>query len=130
MKKYILYIVLMGLLISLLVSAKTASAKPSSFEEWCGPGYWRQEHHYDSWVATGLSPDIHYSSVSSLLGDLTLSRKGVKDGATLDPSLIQILDNPQWYGNESGKKVADLLSQLHPGVNFLGNRIKGNCPLN
>lgn len=42
--------------------------------EGCTPGYWRQPHHYDSWVATGYSPDDTFASIfgvgpSIALGD-------------------------------------------------------------
>lgn len=31
----------------------------------CTPGYWKQEHHFDSWVATGLDP---YDSFEDVFG--------------------------------------------------------------
>jgi putative transposon-encoded protein len=31
--------------------------------EGCTPGYWRQEQHYDSWVATGYAPSDLFSAV-------------------------------------------------------------------
>jgi hypothetical protein len=91
--------------------------------EWCSPGYWRQSHHLDSWP-TGTSPDDPFT------GDVTLSKQGQRAGATTSPTLWQVLQSPQYYGGDAFNAVGDLLSDVHPGVNFLGERVEDSCPLN
>lgn len=95
--------------------------------QWCSPGYWRQEHHLDSWEATGISPDELYSDY---FGAPTLSRQGQREGAPTDPTLWEVLQAPQWYGGEAFNNVGDLLSAAHPDVNFEGERVEDSCPLN
>ena len=46
-----------------------------------------------------------------------------------DPTLQEVLDNPQIYGGEAMNNVADLLSEAHPGVDFQGDRVEDSCPL-
>jgi hypothetical protein len=103
---------------------------PAEVEEgqWCSPGYWRQAHHLDSWLATGFSPDDLFFDALGYYP--TLSRKGQDDGATTNPTLWQVLQSPQWYGGDDFNAVGDLLSEAHPDVNFLGIRVEDSCPLN
>lgn len=101
---------------------------PETEEAWCSPGYWRQEHHLDSWEATGFVPeDLFFDAVGYYP---TLSKSGVRNEATTDPTLWQVLQSPQWYGGAAFNAVGDLLSEAHPEVNFLGERIEDSCPLN
>jgi hypothetical protein len=102
---------------------------PDEVEEgqWCSPGYWRQEHHLDSWAATGISPDELYADY---FGAITLSKKALNEGANANPTLWEVLQAPQLYGGEAFNNVGDLLSNAHPDVNFLGERIEDSCPLN
>ncbi|MDP2180006.1 hypothetical protein [Methylicorpusculum sp.] len=122
-----------------LASPPNASGKPAGLSnltfcwnpedqdpQWCSPGYWRQPHHLDSWVATGISPDESYSDY---FGAVQLTKKGKTDGATDNPTLLQVLQSPQWYGGDAFNKVGDLLSEAHPDVNYLGARIEDSCPL-
>jgi hypothetical protein len=60
----------------------------------------------------------------------TLSKKGMKDGAPADPTLGDVVHNPQWYGGSAFNDVGDLLSEAHPDVNFNGERVEDSCPLN
>ena len=91
--------------------------------EWCSPGYWRQEHHLDSWPA-GISRDDPYP------GAVTLSKQGERAGASTTPTLWEVLQSPQWYGGDAFNAVGDLLSAAHPDVNFNGERVEDSCPLN
>ena len=86
--------------------------------QWCSPGYWRQDHHLDSWTATGISPDALYNDYFAT---------PVFPGVTL----LQVLQSPNIY-NKGGafNNVGDLLSAAHPDVNFLGIRVPDSCPLN
>jgi hypothetical protein len=96
--------------------------------EWCSPGYWRQEHHLDSWLATGILPE---ASFSEIFGDNPpLSRLCERAGITGEPTLWQVLQSPQCYGGDAFNAVGDLLSAAHPDVDFTGERVEDNCPLN
>lgn len=95
--------------------------------EWCSPGYWRQEHHYDSWAATDHNPsDLFFDALGYAP---KLSKLGVRDGATANPTLGQVLNAPQYYGGDAFNAVGDLLSDAHPDVNFSGVRVEDSCPL-
>jgi hypothetical protein len=95
--------------------------------QWCSPGYWRQEHHLDSWEATGYSPDDKFYDELGYYP--TLTKKGSDDGAPTDPTLWEVLQNPQWYGGDAFNDVGDLLSEAHPDVDFLDVRVEDSCPL-
>ncbi len=93
---------------------------------WCSPGYWR--NHLDAWGPTGISPTAKYSAY---FAPVVLSKKAIKDGAFSDPTLLQVLQHPDWYGGEAFNNVGDLLSSHYPGFNFtLGDPRIENCPLN
>jgi hypothetical protein len=101
-----------------------------SASQWCSPGYWKQDHHLDSWDdIVGISPNDTYSSHFG--GEyLVPSKKGEDDGAPTDPSLLVVLNNPNWYKGDAQNSIADLLSTAHPDVTFTGERIEDSCPLN
>ena len=46
-----------------------------------------------------------------------------------DPTLQEVLDNPQINGGEAMNNVADFLSAAHPGVDLQGDRVEDSCPL-
>lgn len=92
---------------------------PDEGDEWCSPGYWR--NHLDSWAEY----DVLFSAV---IGEVTLSKLGVKRGMTDNPTLLQVLQGPQYYGGAAFNAVADYLSAIY--VNFTGIRVPGSCPLN
>jgi hypothetical protein len=96
---------------------------------WCSPGYWRQEHHEDSWEITGYSPTDLFAEVLPA-HTLTLSRQGVKAGASSSPTLWMVLQSPQYYSGDVFNAVGDLLSASHPDVNFVDGRVEDSCPLN
>jgi hypothetical protein len=94
--------------------------------EWCSPGYWRQDHHLDSWPTQISTQD----SFVELISPVTLSKQGIRAGATENPTLLFVLQSPQYYGGDAFNAVGDLLSTAHPDVNFNGERIEDSCPLN
>jgi hypothetical protein len=96
--------------------------------EWCSPGYWRQPQHADSWLATGYSPDDLFFDVFGYAP--MLSKLGKTNGATANPTLLQVLSAPQYYGGEAFNLIGDLLSGAHPDVNYEGERVEDSCPLN
>lgn len=97
--------------------------------EWCSPGYWRQEHHYDSWP-TGYNPTDFFAAENRLGYFPDRSNQGVRQNAPTNPTLEQVLKNPQWYGGDAFNAVGDLLSAAHIDVNFTGVRVEDSCPLN
>jgi hypothetical protein len=63
-----------------------------------------------------------------VIGDITLSKLGIKMGMTTNPTLLQVLQGPQYYGGAAFNAVGDYLSAIY--VNFTGIRVPGSCPLN
>jgi hypothetical protein len=63
-----------------------------------------------------------------VIGDITLSKLGIKMGMTTNPTLLQVLQGPQYYGGAAFNAVGDYLSAIY--VNFNGIRVPGSCPLN
>jgi hypothetical protein len=102
--------------------------EPEQEPQWCSPGYWRQPHHLDSWEATGYSPDDLFFDALGYYP--MLSKKGTNDNAPTNPTLLEVLQNPQWYGGDAFNAVGDLLSEAHPDVDFDGMRVEDSCPLN
>jgi hypothetical protein len=77
--------------------------------EGCTPGYWKQRHHFDSWTATGYSPDDHFGIVGGVFN--------VDD--TWDDTLLEALKE------KGGKEhaflrhaTAALLNASSPDVNY------------
>lgn len=100
---------------------------PKKTSQWCSPGYWRQTQHLASWDATGLMPeDLFYDKLGYYPA---LSPQGLRSRATMNPTLWQVLQSPQWYGGAAFNAIGDLLSAAHPDVNFTGERVPDSCPL-
>jgi hypothetical protein len=73
----------------------------------CTPGYWKQKHHFDSWVVTGYDPD---QTVASVYGPLDPS----VDDLTLEEALKQGGGGLKALMRHS---VAALLNAANPDVN-------------
>ena len=97
----------------------TPPPPPDEGDEWCSPGYWR--NHLDSWT----EHDVLFSEV---IGEIKLSKLGVKMGKTANPTLLQVLQGPQFYTGDAFNEVGDYLSAIY--VNFTGIRVPDSCPLN
>ncbi len=95
--------------------------------QWCSPGYWRQPQHLGSWEATGYNMSDLYSAVFGAAP--ARNRQGVTNNAPVDPTLLEVLSYPQYYGGDAFNAVGDLLSDAHPDVNFTGERVEDSCPL-
>ncbi len=98
--------------------------------EWCSPGYWK--NHLDeaaiAAAAGGFSLSDTYAS--QFTSAPPRKPKGVKENAPTNPTLLQVLQHPEWYGGDAFNKVADLLSEAHPDVDFtMGDQRIENCPL-
>jgi hypothetical protein len=76
--------------------------------EWCSPGFWR--NNIGAWAATGYSP----TSIDSVTGI----------------SFGTILANPKMYARTGDyERIADILSDAHPDIDYSGERTPDSCPL-
>jgi hypothetical protein len=104
---------------------------PTSDGEWCSPGYWRNHLDDAAVAAENLTPpgtlDDKYSEHFDYPPPRT--RQGIRENAPVDPTLLQVLENPSWYGGDAFNNVGDLLSDAHPDVEFEGTRVEDSCPL-
>ena len=109
----------------------TFNPPPPPSAEWCSPGYWKN-HPEEAVIAATAGGFSMNDTFASHFGSAPPRKpKGVKDNAPVSPTLLQVLNNPSWYGGDAYNQVADLLSEAHPDVDFAegGARIE-NCPLN
>jgi cysteine-rich repeat protein len=107
----------------------TCTVEPAG--EWCSPGYWKNHPDDADDAAEECGLNMGTTTYASQFGAApTRSPQGVKDGAPTNPTLRQVVDNPQWYGGEAANNVGDLLSECHLGVDFDGERVEDSCPLN
>ena len=113
--------------------------EPPGGTEGCTPGYWRQKHHYDSWV--DYSPDDIYSVVFGVgpadeLGD-TVKAKGGGLNALLRHSTAALLNASSSV--DYPYTVAEVIAMTQAAIN--GGDIEGTkdtfdeannlgCPLN
>jgi hypothetical protein len=114
-----------------MTDGTTDTTTPPPPSHWCSPGYWRQPQHLDSWAATGYSPSDNFATATGV--QATRTPLGVSQGAPTNPTLLQVVDNPQWYGGDDTNRVADLLSAAHPEVNYNPPPFRQAalpCPLN
>jgi uncharacterized repeat protein (TIGR01451 family) len=81
--------------------------------EGCTPGYWKQEHHFDSWV--GFLPTASFEDVFDV--DVTLRVGG--QGDVHDPTLLEALNATGAGVNALARHaVAALLNASNPDVSF------------
>ncbi|MFJ3831764.1 hypothetical protein ACIPWI_27890 [Streptomyces sp. NPDC090046] len=99
----------------------TGTTTPPGDAEWCSPGFWR--NHPEDWPVP--TDTLWSASIGGTLPDRTPS--GIANGAPTDPSLLYLLEHPQYYGGDDTNTVADYLS-IQAGLNFTGARVD-NCPL-
>jgi len=85
---------------------------------WCSPGYWK--NHLDAWSVANQN-----KLYSTLVGAAPL---GNKTPAGANPTLVQVISNPQIYGGPATNSVADYLSFIAFGTP-IGKGIE-SCPLN
>jgi hypothetical protein len=85
----------------------TNTPVPTGPAQGCTPGYWRQNQHFDSWVATGYAPSNDFNTVFGV-------------SATFNPH--SLLDAVWLGGGGEGAlarhAVAALLDAAHPNVNY------------
>jgi hypothetical protein len=112
--------------------------------EGCTPGYWKQEHHFDSWTAP-FTPAMLFSDVfENAFPGMTLLQVLQQGGGgltALGRHTVAALLNGASSGvsyDESVASVIDLFNQVFPGSNSAYTSLKNNfenlneqgCPLN
>ena len=80
---------------------------PVGMAEGCTPGYWKQKHHFDSWVDTGFDPNDTVLSVYGAL-DASVDGLALKNALKLKGGGLNALMR---------HSVAALLNAADPGVN-------------
>jgi hypothetical protein len=79
-----------------------------------GRGYWKQNHHFDSWVAAGYSPNQTLESVFDLPNQWGLDNKTLKEA-------LSFKSGPGTTGAAQillRTAVAALLNSAHPNVDY------------
>jgi hypothetical protein len=99
----------------------TPPTTPPPGGEFCTPGFWK--NNPGAVAETGVVMTQSYNALFDPDVD------GTKKGGVANPTLQQVLDNPQHYGGEAANNVAALLSAAHPDVDFSGERTENTCPL-
>ena len=99
----------------------TPPTTPPPGAEFCTPGFWK--NNPGAVAETGVDMTQSYNALFDPDVD------GTKKGGSADPTLQEVLNNPQIYGGEAANNVAAHLSEAHPDVNFTGDRPEDTCPL-
>lgn len=115
---------------------------PAPFQG-CTPGYWRQTHHFDSWVPTGYAPGDSYNGTFSVAGSYnTLSdavwARGGGEGALARMAVAALLNaahpdvNYAYTTAEilAGVQAAYASGNFEPFKDALDNANNAGCPLN
>ncbi len=106
----------------------TVTYRVAAAAYWCSPGYWKNADDA-AWSTTGIgglgTRDLKYTTV---IGPITRSNKGVEAGATTNPSIFYVMQNPNYYGGSAANAVADYLAGR---AGWTGTQASGDaCPLN
>ena len=89
---------------------------PPPTTTWCSPGFWKNNGR-DLWT------QYYTKKYSTLVGAAPLGKKAP---AGYDPTLLEVIDNPQIYGGEATNSVADFLSNKAFGTP-IGSGVE-SCP--
>lgn len=102
-KRYLLVMAVLVVVISLAITVPAGACTQG-----CTPGYWKQPHHFDSWVATGYKTGDYF--------DVVFGLQGVAPHITLLEAL-----NKRGGGVNALMRhaVAALLNAAHPDVAYL-----------
>lgn len=71
----------------------------------CTPGYWRQSHHFDSWIPTGYAPGDSYNTTFAVNGSFDTLLDAVWARGGQERALAR-------------HAVAALLNAAHPDINY------------
>jgi hypothetical protein len=87
-------------------------------DQGCGPGFWKQEQHFDSWVL--YSPGQSFESLFGPVEPLRVKKKDQINGPTVEePTLLQALNAPGGGINALARQaVAALLNAESPDVDY------------
>jgi hypothetical protein len=80
---------------------------PRAPAQGCTPGYWKQDHHLDSWVPTGLAPTDDFEFVFGV--DASFNPHTLLDALELNGGGERAL---------ARHAVAALLNAYHPSINY------------
>jgi hypothetical protein len=94
----------------------TINWTPPVVTTWCSPGFWKNNGR-DLWT------QYYTKKYSTLVGAAPLGKKAP---AGYDPTLLDVIDNPQIYGGEATNSVADFLSNKAFGTP-IGSGVE-SCP--
>ena len=89
---------------------------PPPSTTWCSPGFWKNNGR-DLWT------QYYTKKYSTLVGAAPLGKKAP---AGYDPTLLEVIDNPNIYGGEATNSVADFLSNKAFGTP-IGSGVE-SCP--
>jgi hypothetical protein len=91
---------------------------PPRGDEGCTPGYWKQPHHFDSWV--GYQPNDTFEEVFTRMITVRWGAPGERPHPVGDPTLLQALQARGGGINALARHaVAALLNAANPGVNSM-----------
>jgi hypothetical protein len=105
----ILIVIVVGLSLALQVTASGGGSTPCYPVKGCTPGYWKQKHHFASWV--GYSPNDSFLEVFGVGPDITLL-EALKQGGGGEKAFMR-------------HAVAGLLNAAHPQVCYAGKHGNG-----
>lgn len=92
---------------------------PPVVTTWCSPGFWKNNGR-DLWTV------YHTKLYSSLVGAAPLGKKAPTSGPGSNPTLLEVIDNPNIYGGEATNSVADFISNKAFGTP-IGSGVE-SCP--
>jgi hypothetical protein len=111
MKKLVYVLIAVSLVLVLLPAAATALFADETMEG-CTPGYWKQVHHWGSWVNPPYDPET--SRFDVMFG------VDCKDMACEGKTLLEVLKTGGGGEKALGRHaVAALLNASHPDVDYL-----------
>lgn len=85
--------------------------------EGCTPGYWKQPHHFDSWV--GYAPIQPFEAVFDRLIEIRWGARGERPHSVTGPTLREALEaNGGGINALARHAVAALLNAAHPDVSY------------
>jgi uncharacterized repeat protein (TIGR01451 family) len=115
---------------------------PRGGGEGCTPGYWKQPHHFDSWIS--YTPDTQFSGVfedafpgMTLLEVLKQGGGGLKAMGRHTVAALLNADSGVSY-DFTTQQIIEMFNDVHPGTKTEYNQIKDTlsefneqgCPLN
>jgi hypothetical protein len=110
-RKNLLAVLVLAVMLSLVLAVTAAAGDcgcppppPPPCADGCTPGYWKQPHHFDSWV--GYSPDDSFDAIF---------------GTSYDITMLEALKSrlPKGEGELIRHAAAAVLNASNPDVNYM-----------